>query len=155
MKGQTPTKAYKNSEFLNCPAAREVRILTEFLEPLYRFRKRRISNTIVVFGSARVLPTVEATKRLARIRRKIGKKGTRNLKLQEQLERAIEGLEMARYYDDAVQLTSMLTRWSKTLKQQRRFVICSGGGPGIMEAANKGAALAGGDSIALNISLPF
>ena len=155
MKGQTPTKAYKNSEFLNCPAAREVRILTEFLEPLYRFRKRRISNTIVVFGSARVLPTVEATKRLARIRRKIGKKGTRNLKLQEQLERAIEGLEMARYYDDAVQLTSMLTRWSKTLKQQRRFVICSGGGPGIMEAANKGAALAGGDSIGLNISLPF
>src|SRR2546421_10831951 len=100
MKGQEPTKAYKNSDFLNSPAAREVRILTEFLEPLYRFRKRGISSTIVVFGSARVLATDVAKKQLAKARSKARKKGTMNRKLQAELERAIEGLKMARYYDD-------------------------------------------------------
>src|SRR5277367_5694918 len=64
-------------------------------------------------------------------------------------------LEMSRYYEDARELSHRITSWAMTLgNQPRRFVICSGGGPGIMEAANRGAAEAGGPSVGLSIQLP-
>ena len=148
-------KAYKNAEFLNSPAAREIRILSEFLEPATRFRRQGIHNTIVVFGSARVSSMATAKKNLRMVQAEVAKKGGRGKRLENQLEKALHSVEMSRYYEDAVQLTSMLTRWSDTLNKERQFVICSGGGPGIMEAANKGAFLAGGKSIGLNITLPF
>jgi uncharacterized protein (TIGR00730 family) len=130
-------------------------MLSEFLEPMNRFRREGIRDTIVVFGSARVLPPLVARKQLAAIRAKL--KGRRSVSKadQKRLEMAKISSEMSEYYADAVKLTSMLTTWSKKLNQERHFVICSGGGPGIMEAANKGALRAGGKSIGLNISLPF
>jgi uncharacterized protein (TIGR00730 family) len=148
-------KAYKNAEFLNSPAAREIRILSEFLEPATRFRRQGIRNTIVVFGSARIHSMAVAKKNLRLVQVEVARKGLKGKRLEEKLEKALHSAEMSRYYEDAVQLTSMLTRWSETLRQERQFVICSGGGPGIMEAANKGAYLAGGKSIGLNITLPF
>lgn len=148
-------KAYKNAGFLSSPAAREIRILSEFLEPATRFQRENIKNTIVVFGSARILPMRVARKKLRQVEAEIAKKKSKARRLEDKLERAVQSVEMSRYYEDAVQLTSMLTRWSNSLSRGRQFVICSGGGPGIMEAANKGAVLAGGKSIGLNISLPF
>ena len=150
-----PVKAYRNIQFLNSPIGRSVRILSEFLEPLGRFKKEGIKNTIVVFGSARILPRAVTRKRLALLEAKYRSGKARSGKVPGELETARIALEMSAYYEDAVKLTYMLTKWSKTLKPDTRFAICSGGGPGIMEAANKGAMKAGGRSIGLNISLPF
>jgi len=148
-------KAYKNIEFLTSPQARTIRILSEFLEPMNRFRREGIRDTIVVFGSARVLPPQVARKQLATLRSRLKGKSSLSGRDARRLEAAQINVDMSRYYSDAAQLTSMLTKWSKGLNQERHFVICSGGGPGIMEAANKGAVRAGGKSIGLNISLPF
>lgn len=152
-------KAYRNTKFLNSPAARTVRILTEYLEPFDRLNKFNIKDTIVFFGSARIIPLSQAKKNLADIKKKIrsiknkkSKDYTENIK---NLSYAEKELEVARYYDDTEELAYRLTKWSKNLKKGNKFVICSGGGPGIMEAANKGASRAKGYSIGLNISLPF
>src|SRR6266446_761569 len=114
--------AYRNEEFLDTPDARALRILSEYLYPWSHFRKERIHDTIVFFGSARTL--------------EMGPDG--------------------RYYNEARELARRVTEWSNGLHESsRRFVICSGGGPGIMEAANRGAHDAGGKTIGLNIGLPF
>jgi uncharacterized protein (TIGR00730 family) len=138
-------KAYKNELFLTSPDARLLRIMAEYLEPESRFRELRIRDTIVFFGSARIpsRETAEAEYEAAR-------KGDGNL------EQSRMRLTMSRYYEDARQLAYRLTLWSKSLAgTERRFVVCSGGGPGIMEAANRGASEARGENIGLNISLPF
>jgi uncharacterized protein (TIGR00730 family) len=150
-----PVKAYRNTEFLNSPMARSIRILAEFLEPLGRFRREGIRNTIVVFGSARILPPADARRRLRLLVAKQRSRKSGDGKLGDQVEQAKVAIEMSSYYDDAVRLTYLLTKWSNSLNKDARFAICSGGGPGIMEAANRGAVKAGGRSIGLNISLPF
>ncbi len=155
MKRKIPApKAYKNLEFLASPEARSIRILSEFLEPRNRFRKEKIRDTIVFFGSARIEPSSVTKKKLAKIISQIGKKKPGKL-LSQRRQQAQVDVGISRYYDDAVDLTSRLTKWSHSLGGGKRFVICSGGGPGIMEAANRGAKKAGGPSIGLNISLPF
>jgi len=148
-------KAYKNAEFLNSPDGRSLRILSEFLEPLRRFRYEGVQDTIVFFGSARTKPRKDAFAQLRKLELRLmrAKRTTKSLK--DELDQAKSDLEMSRYYEDAVELSRLLTKWSKELFHQNRFVVCSGGGPGIMEAANKGAYLAKGKSIGLNISLPF
>ena len=143
-------KAYNNLEFLNSPDARVIRLISEFLEPARRFKKEGIKDTIVFFGSARVMPREEALERLKDLSRK-----HRNSSQKGEMEAAKIALDMSRYYEDAVELAKLLTIWSSGLKEKNRLVISSGGGPGIMEAANKGAKLAGGRSVGLNISLPF
>src|ERR1041385_1498432 len=150
-----PPKAYENKLFLQSPNARTLRILSEFLEPITRFRKEGIKDTIVIFGSARVLPRKIAYERLKQIRIAL-KKAKRYSRINKQkLYDAGIDYQMSAYYEDAAKLTRMLTKWSKGLNNERHFVICSGGGPGIMEAANKGAFTAGGKSIGLNITLPM
>src|ERR1022692_45637 len=115
--------AYLNDKFLNSPDARALRMLSEFLEPLAHFRREKVRDTVVFFGSARL--------------------------------REGEG-PLARYYDDARTLAKMLTEWSQQFTNSTyRFVVCSGGGPGIMEAANCGAWEAEGKTVGLNIGLPF
>ena len=143
-------KAYHNIEFLNSPDARVIRLISEFLEPARRFRRERIKDTIVFFGSARVKPHKEALKKWKALSQK-----RLSSSLKRELEVAKIELEMSRYYEDAVELARLLTVWSRGLKEKNRLVISSGGGPGIMEAANKGAKLAGGRSVGLNISLPL
>jgi uncharacterized protein (TIGR00730 family) len=142
-----PEKAYNNREFINSRDARIIRILAEFLEPMKRFREQKIKDTIVFFGSARIRPPKETKDKL----RKLKKQKASKVKIRE----AESAVEMSKYYDDTVRLSFLITQWSMKLRPPRRFVVCSGGGPGIMEASNKGALKAKGLSIGLNISLPF
>ena len=113
--------AYSDRRFLDSEDARPLRILAEYLKPLQVFRRERIRETIVFFGSARLR----------------------------------EDGPLGHYYDQARELARIVTEWSKSLPaKSRRFIVCSGGGPGIMEAANRGASDARGLTIGLNIGLP-
>jgi uncharacterized protein (TIGR00730 family) len=157
--------AYLNPEFLNSPDGRLLRILSEYAEPLSRFRREKIQDTVVFFGSARFASLPDAQNALTILEKPGSAKpaqpqdqpgGKDGDALQAALKRAHAGVEMARYYEEARRLAHMLTEWTRTLPGKRhRFVVTSGGGPGIMEAANRGAREAGGKTIGLNIRLPF
>jgi len=148
-------KAYHNLKFLNSPGGRGLRILTEYEEPLNRFRKYNINHTVVFFGSARILPKKDAKLKLAEVKKKIASSKKKNPKFEQELKSAESHLHMSKYYEDTVELAYLMTNWAKSLKKPNKFIVCSGGGPGIMEAANRGAAKAKGFSMGLNISLPF
>ena len=143
--------AYRDEEFLESEEARPLRILAEYLEPLRRFKAENIQDTVVFFGSARIHSPEQAREALERLERRFQPGGATN----PHLERSRKAVEWSRYYEDARVLARMLTEWSTALDtQHHRFVVTSGGGPGIMEAANRGATEAGGKTIGLNISLP-
>ena len=166
---ENPSLAYENAEFLNSPDGRMLRILAEYQEPMARFRRERIQDTVVFFGSARFHALDVAKSELQRLENtgscqpapaqeqpatleeiESGEASGRRLKLAE------AAVEMARYYEDARKLAGMVASWAKTLPGRRhRFVVTSGGGPGIMEAANRGAHETGAKTIGLNIKLPF
>ena len=121
---QSPEKAYRNLEFLSSTEARTLRILSEYLEPSTRLKKLRVNNTVLFLGSSKADPEDESS-------------------------------ILTKYYWEAEELAYCLAKWAIKLKPKgKNFVICTGGGPGIMEAANRGASRAGGKSIGMNISLP-
>ena len=145
--------AYRDQEFLESEEARPLRILAEYLEPLRRFKAQNIQDTVVFFGSARIHSRAHAEQALASLERRFG---SRSETVNEHLTRGRKAVEWSKYYEDARQLARMLAEWSLTLDSpHHRFVVTSGGGPGIMEAANRGAYEAGGKTIGLNIRLPF
>jgi hypothetical protein len=146
--------AYENESFINSPDGRILRILAEYQEPLARFRREQIQDTVVFFGSARFQGGEAAEKNLATVTGNASKISA--AQQEEAMKRARAAVDMARYYEDARRLAHMLTEWSIQIPaRRRRFVVTTGGGPGIMEAANLGAHEAGGKSIGLNIHLPF
>ncbi len=166
---QSAPLAYENSTFLNSDDGRLIRIVAEYMEPLARFRREKIQDTVVFFGSARFRGRAEASHALellentgsvqpapsheqpaSAVEIAAGKAS------ELQIKRAVAAVEMARYYEDARRLAGLLTQWAKEIPTRRhRFVVTSGGGPGIMEAANRGAYEAGGKTIGMNIRLPF
>jgi uncharacterized protein (TIGR00730 family) len=151
----TQPLAYLSREFLESDEGRPMRILSEYLEPLRRFRQERIQDTVVFFGSARVASRERAERALAALQQGEGRRGDGHAEAAAVLQ-ARHALDWSRYYEDARTLARLLTGWTMTLEAPfHRFVVCSGGGPGIMEAANRGARDAGGKTIGLNIRLPF
>ncbi len=146
--------AYLDPDFLESDEARPVRILAEYLEPLRRFKEQKIQDTVVFFGSARVDSRDRAERALQTLRAR----GVNEIDAQYEAElaKSRKALEWARYYEDARELARLFTAWTLSLQSDNhRFVVTSGGGPGIMEAANRGAREAGGKTIGLNIRLPF
>jgi uncharacterized protein (TIGR00730 family) len=146
--------AYQDPEFLESEEARPIRILAEYLEPLRRFKAQDIQDTVVFFGSARIHSREHAEQALERLERRFGARTP--AERDEQLMRGRKAVVWSRYYEEARELAYMFTKWSMSLNSpHHRFVVTSGGGPGIMEAANRGAFEAGGKTIGLNIKLPF
>jgi uncharacterized protein (TIGR00730 family) len=146
--------AYLYPEFLESAEARPIRILAEYLEPLRRFKDEKIQDTVVFFGSARVTSRDRSERALQMLRARGEQEA--DAQFDAEVARGRRAIEWARYYEDARELARLLTQWSVTLDSpNHRFVVTSGGGPGIMEAANRGASEAGGKTIGLNIRLPF
>jgi hypothetical protein len=148
-----PLVAYQNHRFLESSDARTLRILSEYLEPQSRLRRAGIQHTVVFFGSARIGPREVARQKLNELESRGESGGTGTTA--EDLKNARMALHMSQYYEDARELSRRVTEWALSLQNDSHFlVVCSGGGPGIMEAANRGASEAGGKSIGLNIKLP-
>lgn len=166
---KTAPLAYENPGFLNSADGRLIRIVSEYMEPLARFRREQIQDTVVFFGSARFRGREEADHALELLENtgstRLAPRQEQPAKAKEiaagkatelQRKRAVAAAEMASYYEDARRLSGLLTTWAKRIPSRRhRFVVTSGGGPGIMEAANRGAYEAGGKTIGMNILLPF
>jgi uncharacterized protein (TIGR00730 family) len=141
-------KAYRNEAFLNSKDGRELRMLAEYLEPKSRFDRENVDDTIVFMGSARTLSREKAEAAL--------KRAETDGQSDAGLTNAQMVLKMSAYYEAARDLAFRLTQWSKGLNTpEKRFVVCTGGGPGIMEAANRGASEARGVNVGLTISLPL
>lgn len=151
-----PLKAYDNTEFIHSKAGRIIRLISEYQHPLYVLEKFGVNRLIVFFGSARINNPEIYEVRFNELKEKLSKAGAGKRKeLEEELKKLEVMKENIRYYKDAMELARKLSEWSLTLSKNKRYYICTGGGGGIMEAANRGAFIAGMENVGFNISLPY
>lgn len=149
-------KAYENQDFITSPEGRTIRMLSEYLHPSYVFEKNHISGTIVFFGSARILSQEEFTMKLGDLNDNLSAAPKDNKpKVEKQIARLMRQRPMTEIYQQGVEIAERISKWSLQRKKGKRYFVMTGGGPGMMEAANRGAYRAGAPSIGLNISLPF
>ncbi len=149
-------KAYDNKDFIHSRDGRLIRMLSEYQYPEQYFRKYGIKGTIVFYGSARTLSLDEFDLKIKELNDKFADAPPEQKEyFSDMLQAFMKTYEMTNTYNEAVILSMKLSEWSKTLKDNQQMLICTGGGPGMMEAANRGAHRAGSPSIGLNISLPF
>ncbi len=151
----SPPLPYLNAEFLKSQEARVIRILSEYIEPATRMRRHRVRDTIVFFGSARSISPEAAAAELQMVRDEAKSVSKLTPEMHARLARAEQASKLARYYNDAMELARRVTEWSKSLTSHHHFIVCSGGSRGMMEAANRGASMARGQTIGLNIQLPM
>ena len=153
--GRSP-KAYDNQEFIHSRDGRVIRLLAEYMQPDQHFRKHNIKQMVVFFGSARTPSKMDFQTKMNNLRAQLDNPRYPD---KDAIKKKIAHLEKIQhtteYYEDAVSLARMISEWSNTLPPSQRLNICTGGGPGAMEAANRGASMAGASTIGLNISLPF
>jgi len=151
---RTILKAYENGDFLKGDDGRILRILSEYLEPHSRLAAQKVKDIIVFFGSARIDPLEESQRKFDEIMKRM--ESGANKPNEEEMNQASRAVRLSRYYEDASKLAQLIVPWASALEGRgKRMVICSGGGPGIMEAANRGATAVGGKSIGFSISLPM
>jgi uncharacterized protein (TIGR00730 family) len=150
-----PPLSYFNADFLNSQEARAIRILAEYIEPATRLRRHRVRDTIVFFGSARSVAPDQAAAELESIEKAAEACAETTPQIEARLAAAQQATKLARYYNDAMELARRVTEWSKGLTSHHHFIVCSGGSYGMMEAANRGASIARGKTIGLNIQLPL
>ncbi len=149
-------KAYDNKDFIHSRDGRTIRILSEYLYPEQYFNSHNVNRVVVFYGSARSVPMLQWNATAKELHEQLSNaKGDEKILIQKKIEFHERKKLVSRYYDECEEIAYRFGKWSMGLPEEKRFDICTGGGPGMMEAANKGAKRSGCNSIGLNISLPF